>query len=78
MLTLNIVAHSAETAPGKSQWHLFNDFHVVPVTREEALTFNASWKLPSVITFQLKDANNKIDNSWKDKLDTSLLYYDLK
>lgn len=77
-LMVLIVAHSAETPPERSQWHLFNDFHVVPVAREEALTFNASWKLPSVLTFQLKDANNKIDNSWKDTLDTSLLYYDMK
>lgn len=73
-----IVAHSADEPPGKSQWHLFNDFHVVPVAREEALTFNASWKLPAVLTFQLKDANNTIDHSWRDKLDTSVLYYDPK
>ncbi|KAH8205355.1 hypothetical protein TruAng_000434 [Truncatella angustata] len=72
------VAHSAEQSPGKNQWYLFNDFHVVPVAREEALTFNSSWKLPSVITFQQKEANNKIDHSWKEKLDASLLYYDLK
>ncbi|KAK9770911.1 putative PAN2-PAN3 deadenylation complex catalytic subunit PAN2 [Seiridium cardinale] len=78
LVTLANVAHSAETAPGKSQWHLFNDFHVIPVTREEALAFNASWKMPSVLTFQLKDANNKIDQSWKAKLDTNLLYHDFK
>lgn len=78
LVTMANVAHSAETAPGKNQWHLFNDFHVVPVAREEALAFNASWKLPSVLTFQLKDMNNHIDHSWKDKLDASLLYHDMK
>ncbi|KAH8666304.1 PAB-dependent poly(A)-specific ribonuclease subunit PAN2 [Xylariales sp. PMI_506] len=72
------VAHSAPEPPGKSQWYLLNDFHVKPVSPEEALTFNATWKTPSVITYQLKSANNKIDNSWKDKLDSSLLYFDLK
>jgi PAB-dependent poly(A)-specific ribonuclease subunit 2 len=78
ILIAGVVALSAEDPPGKSQWHVFNDFHVVPVAREEALAFNASWKLPSVLTFQLKDANNKIDQSWQTKLDTSLLYFDLK
>lgn len=48
------------------------------MAREEALAFNASWKLPSVLTFQLKDLNNHIDHSWKDKLDASLLYHDMK
>lgn len=49
-----------------------------PVTAEEALTFNTSWKTPSVITYQLNMANNKIDVNWRDKLDSTLLYYDLK
>jgi PAB-dependent poly(A)-specific ribonuclease subunit 2 len=51
---------------------------VVPVAREEALAFNASWKLPSVLTFQLKEFNNHIDHSWREKLDASLLYHDMK
>lgn len=73
-----IVAHSQPTAPAESQWHLFNDFLVRPVKSEEALTFNTSWKVPSVIAYQIKAANNRIDNSWKQNLDTSLLYMDLK
>ncbi|KAI1848947.1 hypothetical protein JX266_005375 [Neoarthrinium moseri] len=72
------VAHSAANTPGQSQWHIFNDFHVKPISTKEALTFNTSWKTPSVITFQLKEFNNKIDDSWKARLDTSLLYYDMK
>lgn len=72
------VAHSAPEAPGPSQWYLLNDFHVKPVPTEEALTFNTTWKAPSVITYELKEVNNKLDSSWKDNLDTSLLYVDLK
>lgn len=64
--------------PEESKWHLFNDFLVRPVLREEALTFNAAWKLPSVITYQVKVANNHIDDSWKQNLDTYLLYQDQK
>lgn len=57
---------------------MFNDFLVRSVSKEEALTFNANWKMPSVITYQIKDANNKIDASWKDNIDTSLLFKDTR
>jgi PAB-dependent poly(A)-specific ribonuclease subunit 2 len=48
------------------------------VTTEEALTFNPAWKLPSVVSYQVKEANNKIDTQWRKNLDTSLLYQDVK
>ncbi|KAF6826197.1 pab-dependent poly -specific ribonuclease subunit [Colletotrichum musicola] len=70
------VAHAQPTAPQGSQWHLFNDFLVRPVSTEEALGFHPAWKMPSVIIFQLKEANNKIDTNWKQNIDTSLLYED--
>ncbi|KAF9875948.1 pab-dependent poly -specific ribonuclease subunit [Colletotrichum karsti] len=70
------VAHSQPQTPQASQWHLFNDFLVRPVSTEEALSFHAAWKMPSVVVFQLKDANNKIDTDWKKNIDTSLLYED--
>lgn len=34
--------------------------------------------MPSVIAFQVKEANNKIDMDWKKNIDTSLLYEDTK
>ncbi|KAI3536342.1 PAB-dependent poly(A)-specific ribonuclease subunit PAN2 [Colletotrichum abscissum] len=70
------VAHSQPTAPATSQWHLFNDFLVRSVSTEEALSFHPPWKTPSVIAFQIKEANNKIDMDWKKNIDTSLLYED--
>jgi PAB-dependent poly(A)-specific ribonuclease subunit 2 len=72
------VAHAEPEAPRQSQWHLFNDFLVRSVSTDEALTFNTSWKVPSVLAFQIKEANNKIDTEWKRNIDTSLLYQDLK
>lgn len=36
-----------------------------------------AWKVPSVISYQVKDSNNKIDNEWRNNLDISLLYQDL-
>jgi PAB-dependent poly(A)-specific ribonuclease subunit 2 len=65
---------SSREMDAEDKWHLFNDFLVRPIPKEEALRFEPSWKLPSVLTFQLKTARNKIDDSWKDNLDTSILY----
>lgn len=72
------VAHSTPEASGKSQWYLFNDFHVKAIPSEEALSFNTTWKTPTVITYQLKAANNQLDHRWKQSLDTRLLYLDLQ
>ncbi|KAK7414478.1 poly(A)-specific ribonuclease [Neonectria punicea] len=71
------VGHAEPEAPDESQWHLFNDFLVRSVSTEEALTFNTSWKVPSVVAYQAKEANNKLDTDWKKNLDTSILYHDL-
>lgn len=57
---------------------MFNDFLVCPVTTEEALTFNTAYKLPSVLAYQIKEANNKIDTEWQKNIDTSVLYQDFK
>lgn len=76
LVSLINVAHSAPNSPSESQWFLFNDFLVTPMPKEDALSFNSSWKLPSVITYQMKDQNNRVDNSWKQSLDTSILYSD--
>ncbi|KAM0277743.1 hypothetical protein ACHAQH_005604 [Verticillium albo-atrum] len=70
------VAHCQPESPEMSQWHLFNDFLVRSVSAEEALSFNANWKIPSVLTFQVKEANNMMDTTWKQKIDTSLLFTD--
>ena len=47
------------------------------VGTEEALTF-ATWKMPSVITYQERQSNNKIDDEWKNNIDTKLLYMDVE
>jgi PAB-dependent poly(A)-specific ribonuclease subunit 2 len=71
-----LVAHSMPEPREHDSWHLFNDFLIRPIVKDEALTFNTAWKLPSVICYQIKAANNHIDDSWKMNLDTSLLYVD--
>ncbi|QKX58719.1 uncharacterized protein TRUGW13939_05846 [Talaromyces rugulosus] len=60
----------------KNRWHLFNDFLVTEVTKEEALRFTDTWKIPSVVAYQVKSARHKVDDTWKDKLDTTLLFHE--
>ncbi|KAF3936936.1 hypothetical protein ABW19_dt0207512 [Dactylella cylindrospora] len=67
------VSFSSAEERTESNWHLFNDFLVRPVSQEEAMNFAPAWKLPSVLCFQQKAYTN-VDNSWKDNIDTSLLF----
>ncbi|GAB1725462.1 hypothetical protein NU195Hw_g1870t1 [Hortaea werneckii] len=55
-------------------WHLVNDFLVRPIPEDEALHFDARWRLPSVIMYQAKSKSHILDDSWKRELDTSVLY----
>lgn len=58
----------------RSRWHLFNDFLVTEVDRDEALRFTQPWKQPCVLAFQVRDARHAVDDSWKNSLDTTLLF----
>lgn len=73
-LTPGTVSPSSPDPLAADQWHLFNDFLVRQVPKEEALRFDPSWKLPAVLTYQLKSVSHIIDDSWKHTLDTSFLY----
>ncbi|KAF2421174.1 PAB-dependent poly(A)-specific ribonuclease subunit pan2 [Tothia fuscella] len=68
------VSPSSLNHSATDEWHLFNDFLVRQIPKEEALRFDPSWKLPSVLTYQIKLASHQIDDSWKQRLDTSILY----
>ncbi|KAK8210676.1 ubiquitin carboxyl-terminal hydrolase-domain-containing protein [Phyllosticta capitalensis] len=71
---INVSPSSRDINQTESRWHLFNDFLVRPVTKEEALRFEPGWKLPSVLAFQSVKGSHCIDDTWKERLDTSLLY----
>ncbi|KAL9037628.1 MAG: hypothetical protein Q9180_003610 [Flavoplaca navasiana] len=74
MVSLINVGLSSRERQIESQWHLFNDFLVRKVDKEEALRFATTWKTPTILTYQYQGANNVIDDSWKDSLDTSCLF----
>lgn len=67
---------SAREPQEKSSWHLFNDFLVTEVDKDEALKFNQPWKLPCILAYQVKSARHAVDDSWKDELDISLLFHE--
>ena len=70
---INVSVSAREPQP-RNSWHLFNDFLVTEVDRDEALRFNQPWKIPCVLAFQARDARHAIDDTWKDYLDTTLLF----
>ncbi|KAG8532899.1 uncharacterized protein KY384_002777 [Bacidia gigantensis] len=55
-------------------WHLFNDFLVKSVEKQEALDFAPPWKTPIVLAYQMKVYRHGIDNSWTTNPDISCLY----
>ena len=70
------VSVSSREPESQNRWHLFNDFLVTEVDKDEALRFNQPWKIPSVLAYQIKDARHVVDDSWKNTLDTTLLFRD--
>lgn len=65
----------ADTDPAqKGNWHLFNDFLVQKLPAEEALQFDPLWKMPSVITYQIKTMSHQKDDTWKEAIDTRILH----
>ncbi|KAL8966737.1 MAG: hypothetical protein Q9183_003233, partial [Haloplaca sp. 2 TL-2023] len=74
MVSLINVGLSSREPEIESQWHLFNDFLVRKVEREEALRFATSWKTPTIVTYQHQGASNAVDDSWRDALDASCLF----
>ena len=73
-LTMRPVGISSRERQAEPQWHLFNDFLVRKVDKEEALRFVTTWKTPTILTYQYQGASNAIDDGWKDSLDTSCLF----
>ncbi|KAI9926776.1 hypothetical protein ASPWEDRAFT_164839 [Aspergillus wentii DTO 134E9] len=68
------VSISAREPEARNRWHLFNDFLVTEVDKDEALRFSQPWKIPCVLAYQAKEGRHGVDDSWKDLLDTTLLF----
>ena len=66
---------SSRDSTEKDNWHLFNDFLVRKVPKEDALHFAASWKMPAILAYQIASGRHAVDDSWKSTLDPALLYH---
>lgn len=60
------------------EWYLFNDFLVNKLSEKEALDFSVPWKKPVLLLYQTSISSKAGFNyeSWKDKMDTTILYRD--
>ncbi|KAL1960354.1 hypothetical protein VTO42DRAFT_8314 [Malbranchea cinnamomea] len=70
------VSISSREPTDKNKWHLFNDFLVAELDRNEAFSFNQPWKIPCTLAYQIASARHGVDDSWKNELDTTLLFYE--
>ncbi|KAI5288331.1 poly(A)-specific ribonuclease [Ascosphaera aggregata] len=70
------VSISSRQPESKNRWYLFNDFLVTEVQRDEALSFQQMWKTPCTMTYQVKKARHIVDDTWKEGLDSSLLFFE--
>ncbi|KAL0883341.1 hypothetical protein ABMA27_016748 [Loxostege sticticalis] len=52
----NLVAY-VQTSKEDSQWHLFNDLSIVPVSAEEVFQFGSWWKTPCVLFYSTPSAS---------------------
>ncbi|EEH45016.1 PAB-dependent poly(A)-specific ribonuclease subunit PAN2 [Paracoccidioides brasiliensis Pb18] len=72
---INVAISSRDTSE-MDRWHLFNDFLVTEVSRDEVFAFSQTWKTPCSLAYQVQTARHGVDDSWKDELDTTLLFYE--
>ncbi|KAL9012394.1 MAG: hypothetical protein Q9173_002834 [Seirophora scorigena] len=69
-----MMALSSPQPQDKPQWHIFNDFLVRKIDKDEALRFATTWKTPTILAYQHQGGSNVIDDSWRDTLDTTCLF----
>lgn len=75
LINVKVAVSDTDRQQQQSQWHLFNDFMVGPVSQQEALGFASPWKTPVLLVYQVQSARHNVDNSWKDSLNINPLYY---
>ncbi|KAI4288736.1 MAG: hypothetical protein L6R35_002003 [Caloplaca aegaea] len=69
-----MMAISSRQPQEEPQWHIFNDFLVRKIDKDEALRFATRWKTPTILAYQHQGGSNIIDDGWRDSLDTTCLF----
>ncbi|THG96777.1 hypothetical protein EW026_g5119 [Hermanssonia centrifuga] len=62
---------------GQSSWYLFNDFAVRNISEDDALSFSANWKVPTVIYLERVDTRERLSfTALPNEIDPSILCQD--
>eukprot|EP01103_Thecamoeba_quadrilineata_P009402 TRINITY_DN1915_c0_g1_i11.p1 TRINITY_DN1915_c0_g1~~TRINITY_DN1915_c0_g1_i11.p1 ORF type:complete len:604 (-),score=108.79 TRINITY_DN1915_c0_g1_i11:151-1962(-) len=54
------LGNNTNPSPFYSNWHLFNDYQIYPVSQEEAVVFDHTWKIPSILHYTRVDSQHLI------------------
>ncbi|XP_027041539.1 PAN2-PAN3 deadenylation complex catalytic subunit PAN2-like isoform X1 [Pocillopora damicornis] len=69
--------HSRKEGVTCSQWYLFNDFAITPISPNDAVHFSLDWKLPCAVVFTRRDINGRHETAIRQRIDDSVLYQDV-
>ncbi|CCM05048.1 uncharacterized protein FIBRA_07250 [Fibroporia radiculosa] len=70
-------SEKSQDPEAEGPWFVFNDFVVSSITEEQALSFPASWKVPTILYFERKDLVSKLDfSALPNTNDQSILCHD--
>lgn len=69
--------HSRKEGVTCSQWYLFNDFSITPISPNDAVSFSLDWKIPCAVVFARKDINSRHETTINQRIDDSVLYQDV-
>jgi len=69
--------HSRKEGVTCSQWYLFNDFAITPISPNDAVHFSLDWKIPCAVVFTRRDINSRHDTTIRQRIDDSVLYQDV-
>ncbi|KAJ7336670.1 poly(A)-specific ribonuclease [Desmophyllum pertusum] len=69
--------HSRKEGVTCSQWYLFNDFAITPISPNDAVHYSLDWKLPCAVLFTRRDINSRHETTINQRIDDSVLYQDV-
>ncbi|XP_073238938.1 PAN2-PAN3 deadenylation complex catalytic subunit PAN2-like [Porites lutea] len=69
--------HSRKEGVTCSQWYLFNDFAITPISPNDAVHYSLDWKIPCAVVFTRRDINSRHETTINQRIDDGVLYQDV-